>query len=111
MCIRDSPLTSVGGLVIAIVTDHDEDGLRRIAALRQPGGTGLLFLLDSTSFARGRPGPPTEKTLGLAALATAAGWNICIVGSGVTVPEAWACLLYTSDAADDLTRVDLGGRR
>ena len=22
-----------------------------------------------------------------------------------------ACLLYTSDAADDLTRVDLGGRR
>src|SRR5665254_20662 len=24
---------------------------------------------------------------------------------------AWLCLLYTSDAADDLTRVDLGGRR
>src|SRR5665811_2626236 len=24
---------------------------------------------------------------------------------------AYACLLYTSDAADDLTRVDLGGRR
>src|SRR5665811_553829 len=23
----------------------------------------------------------------------------------------WNCLLYTSDAADDLTRVDLGGRR
>src|SRR5665811_2618786 len=23
----------------------------------------------------------------------------------------WTCLLYTSDAADDLTRVDLGGRR
>src|SRR5665811_134410 len=23
----------------------------------------------------------------------------------------WGCLLYTSDAADDLTRVDLGGRR
>ena len=22
-----------------------------------------------------------------------------------------SCLLYTSDAADDLTRVDLGGRR
>src|SRR5665811_2221732 len=25
--------------------------------------------------------------------------------------DASACLLYTSDAADDLTRVDLGGRR
>ena len=87
-----NPLTSVGGLVIAIVTDHDEDGLRRIAALRQPAGTGLLFLLDSSSFARGRPGPPPERTLGLADLATAAGWNICIVGSGVSVPEAWAAV-------------------
>src|SRR5665811_2610981 len=26
-------------------------------------------------------------------------------------PLITACLLYTSDAADDLTRVDLGGRR
>ena len=25
--------------------------------------------------------------------------------------HSWVCLLYTSDAADDLTRVDLGGRR
>src|SRR5665811_2219676 len=24
-------------------------------------------------------------------------------------PRPWTCLLYTSDAADDLTRVDLGG--
>src|SRR5665811_2614925 len=27
------------------------------------------------------------------------------------IVSAIACLLYTSDAADDLTRVDLGGRR
>src|SRR5665811_1278314 len=32
------------------------------------------------------------------------------VGPG-TVPHIWTCLLYTSDAADDLTRVDLAGRR
>ena len=25
--------------------------------------------------------------------------------------DLWACLLYTSDAADDLLCVDLGGRR
>src|SRR5665811_561615 len=31
--------------------------------------------------------------------------------AGRHVDEAIACLLYTSDAADDLTRVDLGGRR
>src|SRR5665811_676215 len=29
----------------------------------------------------------------------------------VVVQEVSGCLLYTSDAADDLTRVDLGGRR
>ena len=27
------------------------------------------------------------------------------------IREIYCCLLYTSDAADDLTRVDLGGRR
>jgi uncharacterized protein (DUF58 family) len=83
------PLTSVGGLVIAIVTDHDEDVLRRIAALRQPGGTGLLFLLDTTSFAGGQPGPPADLALALAALVTAAGWSTCVVGSGMTITQAW----------------------
>src|SRR5665811_207189 len=29
----------------------------------------------------------------------------------VKYPYTHVCLLYTSDAADDLTRVDLGGRR
>src|SRR5450756_2104396 len=27
------------------------------------------------------------------------------------IPRYWSCLLYTSDAADDLLCVDLGGRR
>ena len=29
----------------------------------------------------------------------------------ISSDESITCLLYTSDAADDLTRVDLGGRR
>src|SRR5665811_818632 len=29
----------------------------------------------------------------------------------LTTEHLYTCLLYTSDAADDLTRVDLGGRR
>src|SRR5450756_3115993 len=34
------------------------------------------------------------------------------MGKGKGAPEQWvACLLYTSDAADDLLCVDLGGRR
>ena len=33
-------------------------------------------------------------------------------GQGIlTIATIIGCLLYTSDAADDLTRVDLGGRR
>src|SRR5680860_1882999 len=28
-----------------------------------------------------------------------------------TIPQLYVCLLYTSDAADDLLCVDLGGRR
>jgi len=83
------PLTAAGGLVIAIVTDHDEAVLRRIAALRQPGGTGLLFLLDSRGFAQARPGPPTDQTVALAGLVAAAGWSTCVVGSGTTVAQAW----------------------
>ena len=84
------PLTSAGGLVIALVTGHDEPALRRIAALRQPGGTGLLFLLDSAGFARQRPGePPSDQTLALVTMLAAAGWGTCVVGSGVTVAQAW----------------------
>ncbi|MHB8184680.1 MAG: DUF58 domain-containing protein [Dermatophilaceae bacterium] len=98
------PLTAAGGLVIAIVTDHDEAVLRRIAALRQPGGVGLLFLLDSTSFARGRPGPPADQALALASLVKAAGWSTCIVRSGMTVNSAW-------DIASASTAVMLGAGR
>lgn len=97
------PLTSAGGLVIAIVTDHDEAVLRRIAALRQPGGIGLLFLLDSTSFAK-RPGPPTDMALAMASLVAAAGWSTCIVGSGMTIAQAW-------DAVSASTAIMVGAGR
>ena len=32
-------------------------------------------------------------------------------GRGVIRREPWRCLLYTSDAADERSSVDLGGRR
>ncbi|GAB5856438.1 hypothetical protein [Staphylococcus aureus] len=32
-------------------------------------------------------------------------------GVQIFIDQPLSCLLYTSDAADDLTRVDLGGRR
>lgn len=83
------PLASAGGLMIAIVTDHDEAVLRRIAALRQLGGTGLMLLLDSASFARPRPAAPTDQALALAGMVAAAGWSTCVVSSGMTVEQAW----------------------
>ena len=83
------PLTSTGGLVIAIVTDQDEAALRRTAALRQPEGTGVLILLDTASFARPRPVASTDQTLALADMVAAAGWSTCVVGSDMTVAQAW----------------------
>ena len=33
------------------------------------------------------------------------------VETGITATHTYACLLYTSDAADERSSVDLGGRR
>ncbi|GAB5816837.1 hypothetical protein JMUB7550_27620 [Staphylococcus aureus] len=47
--------------------------------------------------------------------ASLVGSEMCIRDSLSVLPDGLrspgGCLLYTSDAADDLTRVDLGGRR
>jgi len=98
------PLTSAGGLVIAIATAHDEAVLRRIAALRQPGGTGLVCLLDSASFARRRPGPPSDQTLTLLRMMADAGWRTCVVDPAMSVAQAW-------DAVSDRTALTLGSGR
>jgi uncharacterized protein (DUF58 family) len=82
------PLTSGGGVVVVIATDHDETVLERIVTLRQRGTTGLLFILDSASFERGE-GPLTDRTLALADMAAAAGWSTCVVGPGMSVAQAW----------------------
>jgi uncharacterized protein (DUF58 family) len=86
------PLTSTGGLLIAIVTDHDEAMLRRTAALRQPEGTGLLILIDTASFTRPLPGAPTDRTLALADMVSETGWSTCVVGSGMSVAQAWSVI-------------------
>ena len=82
-------LTSTGGLVVAIVTDHDEATVRRTATLRQPDGTGLMIMLDTTRFTTPAPGGPTDRALGMAEMVTAAGWSTCVAGPGMTVAEAW----------------------
>jgi uncharacterized protein (DUF58 family) len=93
------PLTSAGGLVVAIVTDHDDAVLRRIAALRQPEGTGLLFLLDAASFGPSRAGGTAGRTSALAGMVAEAGWSTCVVSSGMTVAQAWDAISARSPAS------------
>ena len=100
------PLTSAGGLVVALVTDHDESVVRRIAALRQPEGNGLLFLLDSASFGparaqapAGRAQAPAGRAPALAGLVAEAGWSTCVVTSGMSVASAWDAVSASSPVA------------
>lgn len=87
------PVTSSGGLVIAIVTALDEDLARQVAALRQPGGTGLAMVLDAASFAgqqqdRGEPA--------CVAVLRSAGWSAVVVGADDQVATAWSALAGAS---------------
>ena len=86
------PLTSAGGLVIAVVTDHDEDTLRRVASLRQPGGTGLLLLVEAATFAGPAPPSSDSRAEALAGIVAAAGWSTAVVRSGTGIGTVWAAL-------------------
>src|SRR5665811_1500748 len=61
--------------------------------------------------------PDDEPDSWLAGIKSAPTLILCLSDEGTYLrryaepDKGWACLLYTSDAADDLTRVDLGGRR
>jgi uncharacterized protein (DUF58 family) len=86
------PLTSAGGLVIAVMTDHDEDTLRRVASLRQPGGTGLLLLVEASTYA-GTPPPSSDtRAEALAGVATSAGWSTAVVRAGADIGTVWDAL-------------------
>jgi uncharacterized protein (DUF58 family) len=89
-----SPLTSAGGLVIVVATDHDEQVLRQVAALRQPGGTGLLMLLETGSFAgrRRTSAADDDRVAAMADMVRAAGWSTVVVRSGDRVGATWAAL-------------------
>lgn len=90
------PVTSSGGLVIAIVTELDEDLARQVAALRQPGGTGLALVLDAASLAAGRPpaGQPSEPAC--VAVLRSAGWSAVVVRADDEVATAWTALAGAS---------------
>ena len=97
------PVTASGGLVVAILADRDEESLRQVASLRQPGGSGLAIVLDTATFADGsRSGTHTTdrrgpRTIGASASAYAellhtAGWSVAVAAQGDRIPEVWSAL-------------------
>jgi uncharacterized protein (DUF58 family) len=97
------PVTASGGLVVAILADRDEESLRQVASLRQPGGSGLAIVLDTATFADGsRSGTHTAdrrgpRTVGASARAYAellhtAGWSVAVAAQGDGIPVVWSAL-------------------
>lgn len=87
------PVTASGGLVLAVVTDLDEELARRVASLRQPGGTALAIVLDPDGFTatrRHRAGSSDELTC--VPVLRGAGWTVTVVGAGDDLPSVWGVL-------------------
>jgi uncharacterized protein (DUF58 family) len=97
------PVTATGGLVVALLADRDEEALRQVASLRQPGGSGLAIVLDTATFADGsRAGAHTawgsgRREVGASASAYAellhtAGWTVAVAAQGDPIPTVWSAL-------------------
>src|SRR5665811_176866 len=83
----------------AILSDSDRNWLCSVS-----GGSGLAF-----RFLGSHAGKPLRaRTQSFVAIGSWPVWLFTPMSPSALIHT---CLLYTSDAADDLTRVDLGGRR
>jgi uncharacterized protein (DUF58 family) len=98
------PITASGGLVLAIVTELDEELARRVASLRQPGGTALAIVLDPHGFAAARRRTETTRTstgdgpadeLACASVLRGAGWSTAVIGTTDDIASVWSALSAT----------------
>ena len=92
MCICD------WAIVVRFVFCQAEDGIRDLVRSR---GLGDVYKRQPTNDSR-----PTASSSPLVPL----GWHLFGSPSG-SPALVWRCLLYTSDAADERSSVDLGGSR
>ncbi|GAA1142172.1 DUF58 domain-containing protein [Ornithinicoccus hortensis] len=83
--------TSGGVLVVAAVVAHDEQEVRNLAAIRQPGNTAMAFVLDRSAFDAGSPTGTTRDTgtLALEGVLSESGWQTALVGPADPVAGAW----------------------
>jgi uncharacterized protein (DUF58 family) len=90
------PVTASGGLVLAVVTDLDEELARQVASLRQPGGTALAIVLDPDGFAAARRRRPHGTgELPCVPILQGAGWGVAVVGAGDDLATVWTALSGT----------------
>ncbi|MFK5633795.1 DUF58 domain-containing protein [Ornithinimicrobium sp. LYQ103] len=95
-----SPFTTGGVLVVAAIVADDEEPLRTIAAIRQPGSRALAFVLDPATFGASRAGATgqTEAGTALTGVLADAGWRTVAVGPQTDVARAWAAIASPSTA-------------
>jgi uncharacterized protein (DUF58 family) len=94
------PLTASGGLVLALLTDLDEELARRVASLRQPGGTALAIVLDPRGFDPSRPRAAGGRDeLACVPVLRGAGWGVTVVGLADDIPSVWGALSGASHRA------------
>src|SRR5665811_2509976 len=104
MCIRDSNTSTLNVNKIAAFTKRPQD----VVGMHFFSPANVMKLLEVVR------GEKTAKDVLATVMALAKKIKKTAVVSGVCdgfIGNRMICLLYTSDAADDLTRVDLGGRR
>ncbi len=96
-----STATAQGGLVVAVLAALDDDTARGTASLRQPGSTGVAFVLDRAGFESSgrRAGEGASPADATTATLQASGWAAVTVTGGTTPPEAWSAATTTARAA------------
>ncbi|HET7398537.1 MAG TPA: DUF58 domain-containing protein [Intrasporangium sp.] len=82
-------LSAAGGFVVAVLGARDPRVTARVATLRQPGITGLAFVLDAHSFG---DAPLADAVSGHVDVLRLAGWRVVPVHRGDDVPWAWGTL-------------------
>jgi uncharacterized protein (DUF58 family) len=90
--------TAGGVLVVAAVVAHDEQELRDLAVIRQPGSTAMAFVLDREAFGRAETdveADPHRRSARLRQVFDDAGWRSTLVGPQHSVAGAWEELRQT----------------
>lgn len=80
--------TSGGVLLISVVVAHDEEELKHLAAVREPGSAAMAMVLDPQAFRSGGARDAAAAARHTQIL-TQTGWQTVLVGPQDSIPGAW----------------------